>query len=203
MLSLILTSTIAFVCTNIDDIFVVALFYAQIDDEQKKQGKLKKQHVIMGQYLGVGILVVVSLLGAYGLNFVHLRHAGLLGLVPITLGIKAWVDYKKENIPSRGERGRGAKMTSHGILSVAAVVAANGGDNLGVYIPLFTGYAAYQILATILVFVFMTALWCFLGDKIASLPEIKSAIQKYEHIVIPIVFIALGMYIMMKNLTNA
>jgi cadmium resistance protein CadD (predicted permease) len=42
----------AFVATNIDDIFVLMLFYAN--------SKFKPFQIVLGQYLGIGLLVSIS-----------------------------------------------------------------------------------------------------------------------------------------------
>jgi len=208
------TSVIAFVSTNIDNIFVIMLLYAQTGD------KLKKQHVIIGQYIGIGILVAISILGALGLNFIPQKYIGLLGVIPITLGIKSFLDYKKDSNRNANSQEKNAfeppgkrdfirslsqkfksviaKIINPQILSVIIVAVANGADNIGVYIPIFTGYSAKQLLVTSIIFTILMALWCFLGYKITSFPKIKNYIQKYQHIAIPIVFIALGIYIILK-----
>ncbi len=85
------------------------------------------------------------------------------------------------------------------ILSVTLVAVADGGDNIGVYIPLFTGYPISQIIITILIFALMMALWCFLGSKIINLQGIKTVIERYKHIAVPVLFICLGIYIVIKS----
>ena len=228
-----ITAVISFISTNIDNIFVMMLLYAQIGE------KLKKRHVVIGQYLALVILVAISLLGAVGLNFVPQKYVGLLGIIPIALGVKEWVSYKKsnravveqydENIidieessadvkeneayqssPKDDDKGRLhqiftksksaiLKIVNPEILSVVIVAVANGADNIGVYIPLFTGYSSWQFLLTIFVFAIMMALWCFLGERVTSFPRIRDTIQRYKHIAVPIIFVGLGIYIMIKG----
>lgn len=171
----LLTAVISFIGTNIDDIFILTLFFAEC----------KALSVISGQYLGIGTLTAVSLLGAYGLGFIPEEYIKWLGLIPIALGIKAIFD-----------RGDGERKTAVGAFGIALVTIANGGDNLGVYIPLFAGYSIPQMIATVLVFALMTALWCLLGEKLSLLPMLKKFLQKYKQIIVPVVFIALGLYIL-------
>jgi len=233
MFGTVITAVISFISTNIDNIFVMILLYAQIGE------KLKKRHVVIGQYLALAILVVISLLGAVGLNFVPQKYVGFLGVIPIALGVKEWVSYKKskhavveqddENIVDIEESSVDAKENEMGqplpkgdykgrlhkiftkfksailknvnpeILGVAIVAIANGADNIGVYIPLFTGYSSWQFLLTIFVFAIMMASWCFLGERITSFPRIKDAIQRCKHIAVPIIFVGLGVYIFIKS----
>lgn len=79
------------------------------------------------------------------------------------------------------------------ILAVAAVTIANGGDNLGVYIPLFastpSGITLYAG-----VFAAMTAIWCALGYFLVKYS--RSVIRRYGHVALPFVLIILGLYIL-------
>ena len=62
MLPIILTSTLSFISTNIDDIFMLMLFFAQCNTLRAKA------KVAAGQNLGIGVLTALSLLGAFGLR---------------------------------------------------------------------------------------------------------------------------------------
>ena len=199
------------------------LLYAQTSD------KLSKRYVIIGQYLALAILVIISLIGAAGLNIVPQKYVGFLGIIPIILGIKEWVSYtyvkhtngkqkkvnkviadenepqllednhKKANQTLSNVKSVISKVIRPEILSVVTVAIANGADNIGVYIPLFTGYSSGQLFLTFFIFACMMALWCFLGDRITSFPKVKNDIQRCKHIAIPIIFIGLGIYIILKS----
>jgi cadmium resistance protein CadD (predicted permease) len=60
-------------------------------------------------------------------------------------------------------RARLARATGRGLLAVAAVTFANGGDNIGVYVPVFTvsGIGGMSIYVT--VFLIGVAIWCGAG----------------------------------------
>ena len=83
------------------------------------------------------------------------------------------------------------------LMNVAFVTIANGADNIGVYIPLFTGFSVVQYIIFFLVFAVMTALWCILGYKAASMTLLKNTINKYKKMIVPAVYILLGVYIWM------
>lgn len=200
MCSSVITSIVSFASTNIDDIFVLMILFAQLDL------KKDRKNIVIGQYLGIGILVMVSLLGAFGLQFVPQKYVGLLGIVPIILGIKSYIEYKREKkneISEKTSNGdlsdKKTKSNATGILSVMMFTVANGADNIGVYMPLFAAYSVAQLIVAIIIFAVMTALWCFLGNLLATVPSLKSIIQKYKHIAIPVVFILLGIYIIAES----
>src|SRR5688572_26253502 len=80
MIQTIITSMLAFASTNVDDIFILMLFFGSRAN--------KPSTIFAGQYLGIGALLIISLVGAVIGNFVDQRYIGLLGLFPIYLAIK-------------------------------------------------------------------------------------------------------------------
>ena len=180
MLTSVLTSIIAYISTNIDDIFVLMIFLAQTGN---------KRSLIAGHFLGVGLLTAISMLGALGLQNLPLRYVGLLGLVPIGLGIKAWFDRDDKKLETK----------SAGLLSMAMITLGNGADNMGVYIPLFTGFSGGERVGAVISFLCLTALWVWLANSLAEFPKVKAIIEKYKAIVIPVVFIALGVFIILES----
>lgn len=182
MIASIFASVVAYISTNIDDIFVVMILLAQA-------AKGKKGQLVAGHFLGVCILTIVSMLGAFGLQNLPLRYVGILGLVPIGLGIKAWFNRDDEEMEAKAV----------GLLSMAMITVGNGADNIGVYIPLFVGFSSAERIGAVIVFAVMTALWVFLANMLAEFPKVKSVIEKYKTIAIPAVFIALGVFIILDS----
>jgi len=184
MLKTIIAAALSFAATNIDDILVDTLFFVQADTRKKTL------LVALGKYLGVGALFWLSLLGAWFLRALPQGYERPLGLLPIALGVKAWL--------SRDADGAAQAQLRSGTLALSAalVTIANGGDNIGVYMPLLAGYDAAQVIATVAVFTLMTALWCFLGRRLSSLPVLRAFLTRYSRTLVPVVLIALGMYIL-------
>ena len=182
MFTSILTSIIAFTSTNIDEIFVIMILLAQA------RGAVKHK-LIAGHFLGVGLITAISMLGALGLQNLPLKYVGFLGLVPIVLGIRAWFD--------RDEEEGDAKAVD--FLSMAMITVGNGADNVGVYIPLFTGFSGPERISAVIVFAVMTALWVWFANSLAEFPKVKAVIETYRSIAIPVVFIALGVFIILDS----
>lgn len=193
MAAVFFTSIAAFISTNLDDIFMLTLFFAQA---KSRKGALK---VVAGQYIGMGCLAALSILGALGTQLVPQRYVGLLGFVPLCLGIKAWMDYRSQGNKSRQEE-ETSETPGIGSISVALVTMANGGDNIGVYIPVFSGYSAGELAEALAVFAMMIALWCRLGYSLGNHPGIKEKIERYQHILVPLILSALGVIILAKSL---
>jgi cadmium resistance protein CadD (predicted permease) len=80
------------------------------------------------------------------------------------------------------------------------VTFSNGGDNIGVYTPLFTKYnAASQITALATIFMTMTSLWCISAYYLVNHPLIASKIRHTGHIILPFVLVGLGIYILITS----
>ena len=215
MISTVTTAFISFISTNIDDIFILMLFFSQINKT------MKLRHIIIGQYLGIVVLIILSLVGALGISVIPHEYVGLLGLLPIYLGIKEYVSYKmkkNENISLQEQESfdnfnldettetKGNSIITFikifinpSIIKVFTVTFANGGDNIGIYIPLFTSISLVDILITAIIFLILTAIWCFIGLKLAEHPFVQKKIKKYNHIIIPILFISLGIFILIES----
>lgn len=194
MLETLIATIMSFVGTNIDDIFINTLFFAQASSKRDIRS------VVIGKYLGIGGLVLLSLLGAFGLQFIPQQYIGFLGLIPIMLGIKEWVGYlKSRNASDSEEEEKKADPSKGMVLNVVLVTIANGADNIGVYIPLFAGYTPIQMAVVVVIFALMIALWCLLGKKLSDLPVLRSFLLKYKYIMVPVVFVILGIYILIKS----
>lgn len=182
----ILTSVIAFASTNIDDIFILMLFYAG--------GRSRNSDIIIGQYVGIGALVVISLIGAYIGGFFDGRYVGILGLFPIYLGVRQAVGlFRKDH----NEDASDVKVS--GVFAVAGVTIANGADNLGVYIPLLTTMTITEKIVLVFVFAVATYAWCWIARYLSSRPMIAKHLDRYGHIITPIVLILLGVFILIES----
>jgi cadmium resistance protein CadD (predicted permease) len=120
-------------------------------------------------------------------------YLGLLGIFPILVGLS-----KLRHDPAEADPTKALAVTtgSYGnIASVALVTLANGGDNIGVYLPAFAVHSASQITIIAVVFVAMTALLCMAAHGMVNHPRLGAPLRRYGHIVAPLVLIALGILI--------
>src|SRR5699024_2096954 len=83
MFQTIITATVLYVATAVDLLVILLIYFA------KANTKKEYKDIYIGQYLGSLILIIVSLFLAFVLNYVPEKWIlGLLGLIPIYLGIK-------------------------------------------------------------------------------------------------------------------
>ena len=184
MLNYIGLAFITFVVTNIDDLLILSMYFAT--------PKYKTANIVFGQYLGIITLTAVSLAGVLLGGIIDQRWISLLGLFPIFLGVKDLIALRKDDDDE--ETGQESK-TRFQFLNVALVTIANGGDNIGVYTPLFATTKIYHVLIYVVVFMVLTAVWCFLGYWTVAHPKVKSIFAKYGKIILPFFLIALGFFI--------
>lgn len=199
----ILSALGSFIVTNIDDIFVLMLLFSQASSQAKasngrtvKGNRIYPKDIVIGQYLGFALLVLISLLATFGVTLIPDQWVGLLGLIPIYLGVKLFIKGEDED--------EGAILSSLNkfnkfYLSVAFITFANGGDNIGIYVPFFSTLNNNQLVITVVTFFIMVAVWCLIGYRLARVRYVSETLEKYGRWVIPIVFIGLGFYIMAEN----
>lgn len=189
-MSILLTAVLAFVSTNIDDLFILTLFFGD-------QSRIQRD-VVLGQLLGIATLITISLIGSFIGLLIDLRYVGLLGLLPCYLGIKGFVSlWKNSHDPKNGDIKE--VPTNNSIPAVAAVTIANGGDNIGIYIPLFATMTGAEKSVTTFVFLMMTLVWCIIARYLARHPWLKEPLDKYGHRITPVVLFLLGIFILFES----
>jgi cadmium resistance protein CadD (predicted permease) len=193
ILGLVTIGTAAFVATNIDDIFVLMMLFSALT--------IPVRQVVLGQYIGIGLLIAISALGSLIALVVPTYVIGLMGIIPIAIGIRNLVKIrKKDRFPSKQVMQDKRDKSYLSFLTVAAVTFSNGGDNIGVYIPLFSKYnTVSQITALTVVFIAMTTVWCIGAYYFVNHPLVASRIRHTGNIILPFVLIGLGIYILTES----
>ncbi|WP_073695886.1 cadmium resistance transporter [Mycobacterium sp. ST-F2] len=185
-----------FAVTNIDDLVVLAVFFGQARGHRSAATR-----VIAGQYLGFAAIVAVSI-GAALLGAALLPTGVLpyLGLLPIMLGLKAAWDAWRQRRDGDPEEAEGLSAPSaRGTWQVAAVTFANGGDNLGVYVPMFAVATVGTVATYVAVFLLCVGVWCAAGRYLASHPVVAKTFSRWGHVILPVVLIAIGVGILVGS----
>ncbi len=196
----------AFTATNLDDIVILLLFFSQVNN------LFKRQHIVMGQYLGFGALVLMSLPGFFGGALFPRPWIGLLGLVPISIGLsRLFSSNDQEDQEDQKDQASGndrpptnnplANFLSPQIYSVAAITFANGSDNIGIYMPLFASCSWQRLGIILAVFFVLVAVWCYVADRLTRVPVVAETLTRYGNQVVPIVLISLGILILIDSHT--
>ncbi|MBD2777499.1 cadmium resistance transporter [Iningainema tapete] len=189
------TGAVAFSATNIDDIVILLLFFSQVNST------FTPRHIVVGQYLGFTILVFASLPGLLGGLILPPNLIGLLGLIPITIGINSLVNPEEDSSTDvEIEQSESTlAILSPQAYSVAVVTVANGSDNISVYVPLFASSDVGSFFTIIVVFLLLIAVWCYAAYKFSHQRAIANILTEYGNSLVPFVLIALGAFIVLKS----
>jgi cadmium resistance protein CadD (predicted permease) len=89
----------AFVATNIDDIFLLMMFFSP---SYSSSMTFPVRQIVLGQYLGISLLIAISALGSLNALVVPPYFIWLLGIVPIAISSKRLLQtrMKKDNVSS-------------------------------------------------------------------------------------------------------
>jgi cadmium resistance protein CadD (predicted permease) len=192
MLRAVTAAVLLFAATNVDDMLLLALYFGQ-----PQRDRAAERRIVVGQYLGVGAIIAISLLGAFAFGHLPSSVTAYLGLVPLALGVRAGIEalehHRQRDEASVSDRS-GPKTAR-----VAAVTLSNGGDNIGVYVPVFTAIGPAVTAVYVIVFSVMVAVWCIGGRFFATRPPVASALERWGHIVLPVVLIAIGVTILVQG----
>jgi cadmium resistance transport/sequestration family protein len=189
----------AFAATNIDDLVLLTLFFAQVN------ASFRPIQIVVGQYLGVTILILASLPGYLGGLVIPKAWLGLLGLLPIAIGISQLLKPEAEQnmvqtvSDQSDQTAPFHKLLSHQTYTVAAVTVANGGDNISIYVPLFANSNLVGLSLILGTFMVMIAAWCGLAYVLARHPAIAHTVANYGQRIVPWVLISLGVYILLES----
>ena len=193
MIQNIITSIILYSGTAVDLLIILMLFFA------KRKSRKDIINIYLGQFLGSVSLILLSLLFAFVLNYIPSKEIlGLLGLIPIFLGLKVLLlgDSDGEAIAKDGLR----KDNKNLIFLVAMITFAScGADNIGVFVPYFITLNLANLIVTLLTFLVMIYLLVFSAQKLAQVPSVGETLEKYSRWFIAIVYLGLGIYILIEN----
>ncbi|CCI73827.1 cadmium resistance protein [Neisseria meningitidis alpha704] len=193
MIQNVVTSIILYSGTAVDLLIILMLFFA------KRKSRKDIINIYLGQFLGSVSLILLSLLFAFVLDYIPSKEIlGLLGLIPILLGIKVLLlgDSDGEAIAKEGLR----KDNKNLIFLVAMITFAScGADNIGVFVPYFTTLNLANLIVALLTFLVMIYLLVFSAQKLAQVPSVGETLEKYSRWFVAVVYLGLGVYILIEN----
>lgn len=183
-----------FIATNIDDVIILSLFFGR---GQGQPGTTRR--ILLGQYVGfIGILgaAVLATFGAHAL--LPEQVLPYFGLIPLGLGLwAAWQAWRNRGADDDDDAQLEGKRVS--VWTVAAVTFANGGDNIGLYVPVFVSVSWTAVLVYCIVFLLLVAVLVFLAKWITARKPIAEALERWEDILFPTVLIGLGLIILISG----
>lgn len=195
ILSSVLPAIGLFIVTNIDDVIVLSLFFARGAGQRGTTAR-----IIAGQYLGFAGILGAAVLVTLGAGaFLPPGVIPYFGLIPLALGMwAAWHAWRDDDDDDDDDGKVAGKNV--GVFTVAAVTFANGGDNIGVYVPVFLSVRPAAVVAYCVVFLILVAVLVLVAKFVATREPVAEVLERWEHILFPIVLIALGLFILVSGL---
>jgi cadmium resistance protein CadD (predicted permease) len=185
---LLVTAVAAFAGTTVDDLVILAaLFMAR-----RTAGSPRATAIIAGQYVGFVAILAAALLAATGLSVVPERWVGVLGLVPVGFGM--WGLWRL-----RGAEAESRLPLASTATRIATITFANGADNISVFTPLFRSLHVAASLVAIALFLALVAVCCAIGALLGSHRVVVATLGRISHWLVPVVFIAVGVIILIAS----
>ncbi|MBG1270084.1 cadmium resistance transporter [Nostoc sp. WHI] len=198
----------AAIATTFDDNLYLTAFFGKVNHA------FRPKHIIIGEFLGFTALVFASLPGFFGGLIIPHTWIGLLGFLPIAIGINHLMSRENEEEAvqavsinlnhvkhQRQNKSLLATIRDPQTYRVSAVTIANGGNNIGIYVPLFASSNLPSLGVILSVCYFTVGLWCFLSYNLTRNPLMATVLARYGRKVFPLVLISLGLSILMKSET--
>lgn len=200
----VITGITSFAATNIDDLAILMLFFTQVNEI------FRPKHIVIGQYLGFTVLIIASLIGFFGGLVLPKPWIGLLGFLPIAIGVSQLVNREDEQQVQAVSGVEHLKSTASSVSAIAsiltpqtyqvtAVTIANGGDNVGIYVPLFASSNLASFAVILSVFYVCIGVWCYVAYRLSRQPAIALILTRYGERIMPFVLIALGIFILIES----
>lgn len=196
MLQTIMTAIILYTATAVDLLVILLIFFA------KANTKKEYRDIYIGQYVGSLALILISLFLAFVLNYVPEKWIlGLLGLIPIYLGIRVAISGDCEG-EERAKRELNEKGLSKLVGIVAIVtIASCGADNVGLFVPYFVTLKTIELITTLIIFIILILVLVFSAQLLSKTPGIGEVIERFNRWIMAVIYIGLGLFIIIENET--
>jgi cadmium resistance protein CadD (predicted permease) len=194
--------------TTFDDTIYLTGFFGEVNRS------FRPKHVAVGELLGFTVLLAISLIG-YALGLALPTQAvGLLGVLPILIGIKNLLEFlgrgrqpqaRQESVARGLSRASGFEsrrlslwqvLRDRQTYDVSLVTISNGSNNLTIYIPLFASLSVLKILVVIPVLYGFIFTWLFLSFTLTRMPGLALVLNRYARAFFPFILIWLGFRIL-------
>jgi cadmium resistance protein CadD (predicted permease) len=177
----------AFVGTNIDNAVVTVAMIAAAPPGRARR-------IATGQVLGFTLLVLAAVGTALVLFELSTRVIGLLGLIPLALGLRGLLALRHAEGRSRLAR----RSFGSGLAAAAVITIAAGGDNLAVYTALFRVARVRGTLASLLLFAVGELVLTALVLRAGRHRRVRATFTAIGTVATPLLYCAIGIVILLE-----
>ena len=193
-------ATVAFSSTNLDNLLLlIALF---------SSGLISWRVILVGQYLGLSLIILSSLLLGSTIRHLPTLYEHLLGVIPLAIGIRGWwtlffaphpgpiFNVQRLSIASRNEP-LNERTLDWTILNITGFTVAVGVDNVAAYSALFAT-TPRSIVTYVTVFGVLTTVWCALGYFLVNNPMLSEKLHRAGTFMLPTVMTVVGLWLLVR-----
>ena len=191
VLPIIGVAAVAFVATNADNLVLLFAFLAD--------HSYKAWQVIVGYALGMVAILALSWLVAWFAHFLRPDYVGLLGVVPIGLGLKRLYDRFARHTDS-AEPASSKRSTHSQIITVALADVAHGPDTIVLFSALLADADLVAQFSISIAYLVLVVAWCSLGFFLLRHPRVRGPAQRYGDHLSPYLLIGVGIYIVLNTI---
>jgi cadmium resistance protein CadD (predicted permease) len=177
----------AFIGTNLDNAVVTMAMVATAPEDRSSR-------IALGQLIGFALLVGAAAGTAIALFEFSTRIVGLLGLVPLALGVRGLFGLRRAGT----RRDLTTRAVGSGFLSSMMITIGAGGDNLAVYIPLFRVAGAASIATTAVVFALGELLLTLFVVRAGRHPRTLGIVNRFGRWATPVLYCAIGVLVLIR-----
>ena len=193
ILLLVAVTVISFIGTNFENLLFLIVFLCNSNQP--------KSTVALGYLAGMAIIVGSARILSSVSNFVPSQFLGLLGLIPLSLGIWELMQVLRQRI-ARSVPNVSVTSEPRSVFAISVIMIANGVDSLAVLAALFVDTQwdlKWLVWGTTLG---MTFVWFSLAVWLVRLQFFSQSRQRFIQMLMPFLLIGLGLYILIDSPTD-
>jgi cadmium resistance protein CadD (predicted permease) len=175
----------AFVGTNIDNVLALS---AQLAASERS----RHRRIIEGQVLATVLILTVAALGGLAFATIPTRIVGLLGLVPIGLGIRAGVLHLRRSPDDR------SVPVAGGLISSLAVTLAIGADNVAVYVPVLASGSTASSALSLGLWILLEGGLVMAAAWLGRHPTTERSVERAGPMAMPMLYVIVGVAVLIQ-----
>ena len=176
---------VAYTSTNLDNLLLITSSAARIENRYAViKGFLLSSTAVLG--MSAAFVAISEILSPQTL--------GLLGLIPLFLGIRILLKLRSEQEQT--------DLATIGFWPVGLALLANSTDTIVVFGPLLAESEPAALFAMLIGYILMVGLWMVLALRLSERLARANVLERLARWATPIFMIAIGVYILMDTTTD-
>ncbi|GIO27935.1 cadmium resistance transporter [Ornithinibacillus bavariensis] len=188
----VITMIITFIATGMDEMLILIVLFAHARNHKQIR------QVYIGQQIGMTFVLLIAVVVVYWISFITEEWTGLLGFLPIIIGIMELFERDDEDEESSTTLQKTA-IFSNLTVRVAIIAIAGGAEELAIFIPYFTSLNVKEVLIAILTFILLVPIWSAICHILGSVKQIYTFVGRFQRFIIPMIFIGIGVKVLLES----